>query len=40
MSTNGTADKSHYELLSKFKKVDFGLSIDGVDELYSLVTVT
>tara|TARA_B110001454_G_scaffold109957_1_gene103261 strand:+ start:742 stop:1890 length:1149 start_codon:yes stop_codon:yes gene_type:complete len=36
-STNGTADAKHYELLSKFKKVDFGLSIDGIDKLYSLV---
>ena len=36
-STNGTADATHYELLSKFKKVDFGISIDGVNDLYSLV---
>jgi molybdenum cofactor biosynthesis enzyme MoaA len=36
-STNGSATEKHYELLKHFKHIDFGLSIDGINELYSLV---
>ena len=36
-STNGSANKEHYKLLKQFKHVDFGISIDGIKELYSLV---
>jgi molybdenum cofactor biosynthesis enzyme MoaA len=36
-STNGSATEQHYELLKHFKQVEFGISIDGIDDLYSLV---
>jgi sulfatase maturation enzyme AslB (radical SAM superfamily) len=36
-STNGSATEQQYELLKHFKKVEFGISIDGVEDLYSLV---
>tara|TARA_R110002167_G_scaffold62442_2_gene176327 strand:+ start:1934 stop:3085 length:1152 start_codon:yes stop_codon:yes gene_type:complete len=36
-TTNGSASAYQYSLLSKFSKVDFDVSIDGINELYSLV---
>ena len=36
-TTNGSATPYQYSLLSKFKRIDFDVSIDGINELYSLV---
>jgi len=36
-TTNGSVTPYQYNLLSKFKRVDFDVSIDGINELYSLV---